>query len=513
MGTAPTASRSERAVWALLLASSALYFFTINEADNDLWGHILFGREMVAAGLIPRVATHTYTAVGQPWVNHEWLSQVILAAVYEAAASPGLLLFKFTLAAATFLLLFGGMRARSQSVSAWGLTGLLSIAVLARGFAVRPQIFTYCGIALILTVLDYYQRGRRHSLWFVPLLFVLWTNLHGGFVLGLVILGLFAASEMIRLRTVAVGPLFALLGAAGVTVLNPYGLRLLTYVWHELTRAHPISEWQPAAVSPSQFAFFAMLLLFAATVPFTRRAREHGWQLIVVVASAWLALRHARHTPVFALCAAAPLAAQLDHAGRWLRGRAAFQLHGVSRRVIAAGMLALATVQLGFTASRWRRDGLQIVYAPADYPVEAVRALQQVPSVTVPSVTVPSVTVGAPFNLAVPLDWGEYVLWFLAPHAQVSLDGRFATLFPEAVVTDNFNFFSGMAGWRRLVDAYPTDAALVPVGSPCLIGTLPDWHIVFRSSVALVYARAGSPVWPELQRLAPNRLAPAGSFP
>ena len=500
MRTAPTADRSERAVWALLLASSALYFFTINEADNDLWGHILFGREMVAAGVIPRIATHTYTAAGQSWVNHEWLAQVILVAVYKAAASPGLLLLKFTLAAATSLLLLGAMRAHTESVSAWGLTGLLTIAVLARGFAVRPQIFTYCGIALILAVLDHYQRGQRHALWFVPLLFILWTNLHGGFVLGLAILGLFVVSELIRLRTVVVGPLLALISGAGVTMLNPYGPRLLIYVWHELTRAHPITEWQPAAVSPSQFAFFAMLLLFAATVPFTQRAGEHGWRLIVAAAGAWLALRHARHTPVFALCAAAPLAAQLEHATRWLVGRTAFQLHAVSRRVIAAGMLALVAVQFGLTASRWRRDGLQIVYAPAEYPVAAVRALQHVE---------------APFNLAVPLDWGEYVLWFLAPHANVSLDGRFATLFPAEVVTDNFNFFSGTSGWRRLIDAYPTDAALVPVGSPCPIGTLPDWHVVFRSSVALVYARAGSPAWPDLQELSRNELATAalGIFP
>jgi len=59
--------------------------------------------------------------------------------------------------------------------------------------------------------------------------------------------------------------------------------------------------------------------------------------------------------------------------------------------------------------------------------------------------------VGASLNLAVPLDWGEYVLWFLAPQVKVSLDGRFATVFPEQVVADNFDFFTGLPVFMMVV--------------------------------------------------------------
>jgi hypothetical protein len=141
-------------------------------------------------------------------------------------------------------------------------------------------------------------------------------------------------------------------------------------------------------------------------------------------------------------------------------------------------------VQVGLTARRLREDGGQIVFEAADSPLAAVRALR---------------AIAMPANLAVPLEWGEYVLWFVAPRVKVSVDGRFATVFPERVIEDNFAFYGGTAHWRRLIDDYPTDAALVPRTSPCPIATLPGWQLMLDSEVARLYARVGSAAWSGLQ--------------
>jgi len=475
-------------VWALLLCSSALYFFSINEADNDLWGHVFFGRDILATGIVAPHDLYAYTAAGLRWVNHEWLSQALLAAVYQWSGSPGLLVLKLAIAAATFLLLLSVVRTRTTHAFVWGGVSLLSVAVLARGFAVRPQICTYLGVALTLTVLDRQQRGHRRALWMLPPVFVVWANLHGGFALGLAILALFAAARWITGSERALQPWLVLVVSTALTVLNPNGPRLLVYVWGELSRAHPITEWAPAAVSDTgQFVFFAMLGLLVVTVPLTTHWRARGWEVVLALAIGVLAVRHQRHTPVFALCAAAPLAAQVDAAARWLAQRSSVVLSRGSLRVIGLALVTLALLQLGLTALRWRRDGLQIIFDPAEYPTAAVSALRQAE---------------VQANLAVPLDWGEYVLWFLAPRVKVSLDGRFATLFSEQVVDDNFDFFAGGAHWRRLLEEYPTEAALVPAGSACPVQSLPDWRLVFDSPVARVYGRVGSPAWPSLQRLA-----------
>ena len=461
--------------WTLLLASSALYFFSSTEADNDLWGHLLFGRDLLTAGAIPLVDTYAYTTAGQPWLNHEWLSQVLMAAIYGGTGSTGLLLSKFAIAVTTFLLVLSQVWRRARSAHTRAVVGLLAVAVLARGFSIRPQMFTYCFLALILRLLEDVRGGRQWALWLVPGLFLVWANMHGGFVLGLGILGLFACADLVR-RSARTLRLWLVLGASAVvTLINPYGWRLFLFVGHELTRAHPITEWQPTAVEAAQFAFFVMLGLFLATTAFSPDWRRNGWQAVLAFGIACLALRHQRHTPLFALCAAAPLAAQLDTAAVWLGRRLTFSFSLFSQRLLGVGIIALAVTQLVLTGLRWHDTGIQITYDTRDYPTAAVRMLQRA---------------GVRGNVAVPLDWGEYVLWFLAPQVKVSLDGRFATVFPERVVQDNFNLFSGAPGWRRLLDDYPTEAVLAPAGAPCPVGTLPEWRLAYRDDRTQLFVRS-----------------------
>ena len=461
--------------WAFLLASSAIYFFTINEADNDLWGHVLFGRYILAHGAVGQVDPFSYTVTGQPWVNHEWLSQVVLAAAYAWVGSPGLLLLKFAVATFTFLLLFSIIRRRSDTPFIWGGVGMLTVAVLARGFAIRPQIFTYCGAAMTLWLIDRYRCGQRRALWLFPLLFVVWANMHGGFILGLAILGFFACAEVLCGAERSWQPWCALTASVAVTAFNPYGPRLLLYVWNELSRSHPITEWQHAAPTDvAQFVFFAMLGALVLTLPLRRDWRQNGWEVLLALGVGLLALRHQRHTPVFALCAAAPLAAQLENAKSWLVERSAFALSLAAQRIIGVAIVMLAILQLSLTGARLWRDRLQVVFDSRDYPVAAVRALDDA---------------GVSLNLAVPLDWGEYVLWFLSPQVKVSLDGRFATVFPEQVVADNFDFFTGAPTWRRLLDQYPTEGVLLPAGWSCPIQREPEWRRIYGDAVAEIYVR------------------------
>ena len=528
------ASRSAGAwAWALLLCSSAAYFFLANDADNDLWGHVFFGRHILAAGGAPHTDPYAYTTAGATWVDHEWLTQAGMAVLFDRLGNPGLLLFKFLAGVATFALVLHGVRQRTPVAWQWGGIGLLVAAVLARGFACRPQIVTYVAVAALLVLLR--QAGSRHRawLWAVPPLFALWANAHGGFVLGLVVLGMATAAATWQRRPEA-RQLGLVLGlAVAATAVNPYGPGLLVYVAKELRMPHPITEWQaPALTEVEHGAFFALLGLFVVTLPFQRlasRPREHGtrttahgrgptdsgiqsvlrapgsvfpsifgrafdWEVLLAIGVAAMALQHQRHTPLLAICAAAPLATQLRRASVWARHHGVTGLGIGATRALGGAVVALAVLQLGLTAARLRRDGLNIVYDPADYPVRAVAAMR---------------AAGMTANLAVPLEWGEYVLYFLSPRVKVSLDGRFATLFPESVIAENFDFFAGAAGWQRLLDAYPTDAVLLPADASCPIDTLPGWRRILTDGTASVYVRGPAPA--PLQ--SPAAPATSGIFP
>jgi hypothetical protein len=460
--------------WALLIGSSAFYFLSGNEADNDLWGHVRFGAEIVRHGGVIRLDPFTYTVPGAPWMNHEWLSQVLLYAAYAGGGGPGLWLLKLAVGLATAAFLAGRVRRETASPWIWGPLLLLALAVLSRGFAIRPQIFSYCALAGLLWRLD---RGVAPvpSWWALPLLFVLWANLHGAFILGLGALALWGANALAVDRPSRGRVVLVCLLALVATLATPFGWQLLSYIAGELTVEHPITEWQPVSFTdPAHVTYLILVVAFVLTLPFASW-RTQGWAVLLALGTAVMAMRHQRHTPVFALIAAGPIAAQLAAGVAWWPWRRV-PIGTAAQRAIAVGLVAIALAQVGLLGARLTADRGQIVFDPQDYPVGAVRALAG--------------SVDA-LNLAVPLDWGEYVIWHLGPRVKVSLDGRFATLFPPHVVRDNFDFFAGAGDWQRLLTAYPTDAVLVPRASPCPIRSQPGWHRAYADPVAEIYLREG----------------------
>jgi hypothetical protein len=163
-----------------------------------------------------------------------------------------------------------------------------------------------------------------------------------------------------------------------------------------------------------------------------------------------------------------------------VQARTTFRLSSAATCAIAAALLALALAQLGLLSERlWRARG-QMVFAAEEYPVGALQYLREH---------------GTRGNLALPLDWGGYALWHAAPAVKVSLDGRFATVYPPRVVEDNFAFFRPAPGAdaSRLLEAYDTTLALVPRGLPTAIDGRADWRLLYADSVAALFAKVGAP--------------------
>ncbi len=412
-------------IWLLFAGTSALYFLAGNEADNDLWVHLLLGKDILSTGTIPRVDHLSFTASGAAWVDHEWLAQALFALVYDLSGASGLWLTKSAIGLAAAWLIWIGIR-RSEAPTALGVfVMVLTLACLSRGFAVRPQIFTYLFVPALLLWLDTMRnKPPAAAIPIVALWMCAWSNLHGAFIVGLGIVGLWSISPPWRhLPARLVLPAVALAAAC----INPYGPYLFTYIWGELSMPHPLTEWQPVTFGdPAHWPFWTMLIATAVTLPFGRMVRASPWRAALLVVTTYLALRHQRHVPLFAICAAAPLADQI--AGLAVRARG-FELSQAALRIVGVAVLAMSLLQLGLLATRTAADGGTIVYQAEDYPVGAVRYARE------------NHLEG---NLALPLDWGAYALWHLSPAMRVSMDGRFATVYTPPVVEKNFDFFSGV---------------------------------------------------------------------
>ncbi len=262
IGKGLTFDRTATALFFVTVATVAL----LMPAQGDTWWHLRAGEEAWLRQAPPLYDSFSHTVAGGYWPNHEWLTQAVFYGVYRAG---GLRLLTAILAILT----------TAAWVLVWRLTPghhlrrlvLLTLGIVPASivWSIRPQVLTSFCVALTAWLV-----ARRRIGW-LPLLFLVWANLHGAVLLGLVILAsaILAAAVVERSRL----PWLAAVGAACVlaTTLTPLGLTFWTELPASLARIREIgiSEWRAPGVLVPQFAPFWMVLiaLVAAVVVRLRR--------------------------------------------------------------------------------------------------------------------------------------------------------------------------------------------------------------------------------------------------
>ncbi|HZT97242.1 MAG TPA: hypothetical protein VFB34_10450, partial [Chloroflexota bacterium] len=262
------------AIFGLIFLVAAVPVF-----DADLWWHLFTGAHIVASGSVPSSDLMSFTYHGRPWVDHEWLSEVMLFSVYRIAGLQLVVgLFGLVIAGA-FFVMYLTMRLRSVNpLLALVLTAALASTSIGT-WGPRVQMISLLFTAIFCYLLERYRlSGRRSLLVPLPLLMLLWCNLHGGFAIGLAVMLLYALGGMLervlerdRLRS-AIGaerPLVVALAAAiVVSFVNPNGLRTVLYPLSFLTPnafTNSIQESQsPNFHLTGMLPFEALLLMLLA---------------------------------------------------------------------------------------------------------------------------------------------------------------------------------------------------------------------------------------------------------
>lgn len=464
--------------WRLLVAAElALFPLIMQQADPDLWGHVKFGLDHLSLGALQHVDPYSYTASGKPWVNHEWLFEIVLAAAYRAGDSAGLLALKAAATFSTGLLLWKLTRRGSKDILARSVVFTLSFLVLSRFSLVRPQLasFFLFSLLLYLCFAPSVQGGPRQpprKLWIAsPLIMGLWSNLHGGFVAGLCLLFLVGAARAARREWAPLASLALILLCAGATLANPYGTGLHATVFralgNPLTRA-TIVEWKPPAIfDPAEPILPIFFLFLVAVYAFSRSSRQ--WEDALVFGAALLTLTSFRHFPFLAIVAALCLPAHATSALGRLPCRAPF----------AAWFFILASLFcLVLFPTR-----LSIFYDTSVFPREAVRWIKRYHR-------------GG--NVCGPFGWGEYLIFHLYPSFKVCMDGRYDTVYPIPLIAENFDLFGDLRLKRHpMLEA--ADVILLPPGKPLArrLETRPDFHLSYADAFALVFTRQpGEPIRP-----------------
>jgi tetratricopeptide (TPR) repeat protein len=450
---------------------------TARQPSPDLWWQLAGGREMIGNGVFPLTDRFSFTAGDARWFNHEWLAECWMYWLYRAggvvalhAARLGVLFLVFWTAARVARRL-----GCSESVAAIAASLAMIDAQWRFFFDVRPYLFTYLGLAASYHCATSCLVGRpggerRAIVWLaiLPLIFVLWANLHSGVIAGLALL----AALSVGARSL---PLLAATTACALaTLANPYGAHVLVFPFHFLRGgvwSRGLNEWVRPDLLHQQWTFTVYLAFVwgCAALAWRRLGAAHLLALAgftVLACSAW------RHLTLLAIVSVPAVAGGLEALLSMSRARERIR---VPDRVIP---LAVAMALCGCLAWIARTDFGALGMERELFPVDAVRFLRAHP---------------LPSRMLNPYGWGGYFDWTLAPRYRVFMDGRANTLFPESVYADFLSIGSARPGWDALLARYEVPMVIVngyDPGTRSLAAALeasPQWARVYQDDIASIY--------------------------
>lgn len=486
-----------------------------NTADVDLWGHLRSGADLLARGHLALHDPYAYSVNAPLWINHEYLSEAILAWMYSHLGVVGLKLVRLVCASVMIVCLAGAVGETSAALSIQFAVLALTTAIIVPAVEFRPQIFTFAMFSAIVWMLVRDNFGRRAPLWLAIPMMILWCNLHGGFVVGLGALGLYtvavAGRDLIARRSSSHALRLGAITAASAlaTVLNPYGFAIWRSVLRTLSRPPMMSdivEWHSlrwAMVEIWRMPNFSFLfdielvLMFAAFVVGVAVAPFGDDFPLLAVASAMIAsaISMFRNFPLALIGSAAPLARHLSLA---IYRRTAAATHpdsapGASRltQTIIAAMAVVLAIYLGIFS-----PAIDFMFTP---PAGAVAFIAEH---------------DLRGNVLTSLAWTDYVLYHRAPKNRIFIDTRYEMIYPDRIARDFEDFQHNRERAAAVLASYPHDFVMLAPDSKAvpLMNDSKDWKLVYRDDVARLYARADSPAaripGVPIVRVSPPRIFP-----
>ncbi len=287
------------AAWVGGVAMLALVLFSAGVLnDGDTFSHIAAGDWMVDHRAVLGADPFSFSRAGAPWVAHEWLAEVTMAAAFRTAGWSGVVVLTALAAGAAFLQL-GRHLSRWLPAGAALLLMVLAAACVTPGMLARPHILALPAFeAWVAGLFVARSRGRAPSWWLVPLM-CLWANLHGGFIIGLALAVPLAAEAALAQParwlqvTVQWGAFLAAASVAGL--LTPHGLAglLLPFRMAGMAELSGVSEWRPADFG--SLGALELLIVVGLYMGLGRGARLAPLRLMILLGLLHLALEHARH--------------------------------------------------------------------------------------------------------------------------------------------------------------------------------------------------------------------------
>ncbi len=476
-------------------------------SDAGTGWHIRTGQQILSRHSIPRVDSFSSTMAGQPWFAWEWLYDLIVGWLETAWGLNGVVWLTTCIIATVFAWTFRLLICRGVNVLAGTLLLLLALSASTIHFLARPHVVSWLLTLAYFWILDSVEGTQTSRKWLLclPLLMLVWVNVHGGFVLGFILLAIFwvgavwewLGSREDRLadavRKIAARRRFRDLTLVGLlsalaSLINPYGWHLHEHIYGYLTNRflmNHVDEFQSPNFHDLAPRCFAILILIvvgvvlcrgrmlrlsgAATLLFaiyaglyaSRSIPTSSILLLLVVAS--LVSRHVRPIPL----------GERDRQS-FLQRMTVMELRQRGHVWCVVGLLGTLLICM----SGGRLGSNQLVdahFSSNRMPVEAVNYIDEN--------HIEGPVLGPDY-------WGGYLIYRLYPRLKVVVDDRH-DLYGEQFLSSYLKFIHAEPGWQEFVQAHPASGILVPRNAALatVLEAAHDWRPVFADSQAILFKR------------------------
>lgn len=463
--------------------------------DPDMGWHLQNGKYLLDHQLkVPKTDIYSYTMSDFPLIMHEWILDIFMYLIFKFLGLIGLVVVFTLITVFAFILVAKIVKAPAEYQMIAGLLGLIaSLPILGA----RAQMITLLGTAVVLFIIYRYRENTAGKLiYFLPLVFLIWVNLHGGFISGFFILGIFLFLELIKilfkkfyhkLKNIELsykifswrewGKLTIISALSAIaTLINPYTYRIFNEIYRTLTDSYAkgvIFEWMPLTLrNPMSYRFILYLALLILLTIFAYKKLDFTYLGISAV-FLYFPINSWRHLPLFMIISI-PFWVYITKylVGDWLLK--------IVRSKIFLFLFLLAVIIVGYQRILpLAKVGNSVVKLAEEmsYPYEAIQYLKGHP------------VEGNIFN---EYNWGGFLIWQL-PEIKLFIDGRMTHWERDGVkILKESQDAIKLVDWQQIFKKYDIKYTFIYQDSALafiLRASSSEWNEVYHDDIASIFIK------------------------
>lgn len=468
--------------------------------DYDIWFHLETGEYIVQNGSIPQNDIFSHSVPNQKWFAQSWLSEVLFYTVYVTFGLGFIILLKALLLAITSLILFKLILKYNVNVFIAFFITIAAFNAAAFHSVERPLLFTFLFVVLFLYVIKKYLDGSKRWLYLLPILMLLWVNLHAGFVFGFAIIFIYILSEVIDLylikkktdkeHLIPLSKIFLICALFALINPNFYEglLYPLQYFGTNTLYTENIAEWSPPDITMHPVYEFVFILLAILSFILSKRPWKTS-EILMFLIFLHLSLTIVRNIPIFVFVVAPIVASHFD--GALARASPIFKNYKKLGKIIhyfSTRSKAIYASECNSTATPivittiiifsflFYSNYISFEINPDRYPVYATQFLEE------------NHLQGNMYNHYA---WGGYIIWKLYPEYKVFVDGRI-DMYGQKIM-EEYHKLKDIYGknWNSLIEKYNITYFIIPTNSDLAndLENSAGWEKVYFDKTASIFQK------------------------